>query len=122
MGLIGNWLDRWSERSTRNVAQRSSRRSALNRIGKLTADHTSDQFLNQLRGRKSELQKVLATVFSKPYVRISDLNELHRETASRHLRQLVEKGVLREEKSGRDKVFLNEVLLGIFKLDEEKTA
>ncbi len=35
MGFIGNWLDRWAERSTRNVAQRSSRRSALNQIGKL---------------------------------------------------------------------------------------
>lgn len=106
------------------IFQDTARRTLniVNRIGKLTANHTSDQFLNQLRGRKSELQKVLTTVFSKPYVRISDLHELHRETASRHLRQLVEKGVLREEKSGRDKVFLNEVLLGIFKPDEEKTA
>ncbi|MCE1185190.1 methylamine dehydrogenase light chain [Zoogloea sp.] len=63
MGLIGNWLDRWSERSTRNVAQRSSRRSALNRIGKLMVgsafvlpvlpfDRTSQAHAAEARKRK----------------------------------------------------------------------
>lgn len=92
----------------------------VNRIGELAVYHSGDKFLDQLKGRKSELRKVMEIVFGKPYVRIADLPELHRETASRHLKQLVHKGVLREEKSGRDKVFLNEVLLGIFK--EPETA
>lgn len=92
----------------------------VNRIDELTAYHVGSAFLDQLKGNQNELRKVMEAVFSKPYVRISDLTELHRETASRHLKQLVDKGVLREEKSGRDKVFLNEVLLGIFK--ETETA
>ena len=90
----------------------------VNRIGELSVYHSGDNFLDQLKGRKSELRKVMEIVFGKAYVRIADLTELHRETASRHLKQLVDKGVLREEKSGRDKVFLNEVLLGIFKGEE----
>ena len=94
----------------------------VNRIDELTAYHVGDTFLDQLKGNKKELRKVMEAVFSKPYVRIADLTELHRETASRHLKQLVDKGVLREEKSGRDKVFLNEVLLGIFKADDKENG
>jgi len=86
----------------------------VNHIEALATYHTSDAFLNQLKGHKKELRKVMSTVFSKSYVRIPDLSELHRETASRHLQQLVDQGLLREEKQGREKVFLNEVLLGVF--------
>ena len=96
----------------------------VNRIEELAAYHAADEFLSQLKGRKSELKKILEVVFGRAYVRIDDLTALglHRETASRHLKQLVDKGVLREEKGGRDKVFLNEILLGLFKADEGKTA
>ena len=96
----------------------------VNRIEELAADHAGDKFLSQLKGRKSELKKIMEVVFGRAYVRIDDLTALglHRETASRHLKQLVDKGVLREEKGGRDKVFLNEILLGLFKADEGKTA
>jgi Fic family protein len=92
----------------------------VNRIGELAAHHSGDEFLGQLKGRKSELRKAMAVVFGRAYVRINDLTALglHRETASRHLKQLVDKGVLREEKSGRDKVFMNETLLGLFKTEE----
>ncbi len=94
----------------------------VNRISDLAAFHCGDEFLSGLKGRRSELAKIMGTVFGQAYVRIQDLVDhgLHRETASRHLKQLVDKGVLREEKSGRDKVFLNEVLLGLFA--EEETA
>ena len=96
----------------------------VNRIEELAAYHAGDGFLSQLKGRRSELKKIMEVVFGRAYVRIDDLTALglHRETASRHLKQLVDKGVLREEKGGRDKVFLNEILLGLFKADEGKTA
>lgn len=92
----------------------------VNRIGELTAFHCGDGFLSGLKGRQSELKKIMDVVFGQAYVRIGDVTALglHRETASRHLKQLVDKGVLREEKSGRDKVFLNEVLLGLFKAED----
>ncbi len=94
----------------------------VNQIGELSVYHSGDKFLDQLKGRKSELRKVMEIVFGKAYVRIADLTELHRETASRHLKQLVDKGVLREERHGRDKVFMNEVLLGIFKADDKENG
>ena len=96
----------------------------VNWISELAAYHAGDEFLGQLKGRQSELKKIMEVVFGQAYVRIDDLTALglHRETASRHLKQLVDKGVLREEKGGREKVFLNEILLGLFKADEGKTA
>lgn len=96
----------------------------VNRIGELTAFYCGDGFLSGLKGRQSELKKIMGVVFGQAYVRIGDVTALglHRETASRHLKQLVNKGVLCEEKSGRDKVFLNEILLGLFKADDKENG
>lgn len=104
----------------RDTAQRTL--EAVNRIGELAAYYAGDEFLKQLKGRKSELKRAVEVAFGKAYVRIGDLMEIgmHRETASLHLRQLVDRGVLREEKQGRDKVFMNEVLLGVFKTESKE--
>jgi Fic family protein len=56
---------------------------------------------------KRELVELL---FVQPYVRIGDLVEAGlgtRKTAAGHLNQLIAAGVLREEKEGRDKLFIN---------------
>lgn len=56
---------------------------------------------------KRELVELL---FVQPYVRIDDLVQAGlgtRKTASLHLNQLIEAGVLRAEKDGRDKLFIN---------------
>lgn len=56
---------------------------------------------------KRELVELL---FVQPYVRIGDLVNAGlgtRKTAAGHLNQLVEAGVLRAEKEGRDKLFVN---------------
>jgi Fic family protein len=56
---------------------------------------------------KRELVELL---FVQPYVRIGDLVEAGlgtRKTAAGHLNQLIAAGVLREEKDGRDKLFIN---------------
>ncbi|WP_072395961.1 Fic family protein [Hyphomicrobium sp. CS1GBMeth3] len=56
---------------------------------------------------KRELVELL---FVQPYVRIGDLVEAGlgtRKTAAGHLNQLIAAGVLREERDGRDKLFIN---------------
>ncbi len=56
---------------------------------------------------KRELVELL---FVQPYVRIDDLVQAGlgtRKTASLHLNQLIAAGVLRAEKDGRDKLFIN---------------
>lgn len=56
---------------------------------------------------KRELVELL---FVQPYVRIGDLVEAGlgtRKTAAGHLNQLIAAGVLREEREGRDKLFIN---------------
>jgi Fic family protein len=56
---------------------------------------------------KRELVELL---FVQPYVRIGDLVDAGlgtRKTAAGHLNQLIAAGVLREERDGRDKLFIN---------------
>jgi len=55
-------------------------------------------------------RELVDLLFVQPYVRIGDLVEAGlgtRKTAAGHLNQLITAGVLREEKEGRDKLFVN---------------
>ena len=55
-------------------------------------------------------------IFEQPYCRIGNLVDAglaHRQTASTHLKKLCEIGILREEKSGREKLFINPHLLAV---------
>ena len=71
---------------------------------------------SDLKGQKKVLRQVIELIFNKVYVRIEDLVEMgvHRQTASSYLQQLVEKGLLQEEKLGREKIFKNMELLNLF--------
>lgn len=55
-------------------------------------------------------------IFTQPYCRIANLMEADiakRQTASVYLKQLVEIGVLKEMKVGRDKLFIHPKLIGV---------
>ncbi len=57
-------------------------------------------------------------IFEQPYCRIGNLVDAglaHRQTASTHLKKLCEIGILREEKAGREKLFINPHLLAVLK-------
>jgi Fic family protein len=59
-------------------------------------------------------------VFVRPYCRIAHVVEAglaKRQTASLHLKQLVEIGILREHKLGREKLFLNPAFIDLLKRD-----
>ena len=78
--------------------------------------YTSDEFLSKLKGQKPVLEQMMNLIFKKVYVRISDLVDIgvHRQTASTYLKQLVDMGLLSEEKAGKEKLFKNLRLLELF--------
>jgi Fic family protein len=60
-------------------------------------------------------------LFTKPYCRIGDVVErgiAKRESASKYLKELVALGMLIEEKSGRDKVYLHKIYMDLLSSDE----
>lgn len=60
-------------------------------------------------------------IFTQPYCRIANLVEAKiaaRHTASAYLKELVELGILEEEKIGRDKVFLHRKYIDVLFADE----
>jgi Fic family protein len=72
---------------------------------------------------KQDLPKIysyelIEVLFSQPYCRIANLVEnkiAKRQTASEYLKALVKIGVLQEEASGREKIFINENFMKILK-------
>ncbi|MGE0630488.1 MAG: protein adenylyltransferase Fic [Hyphomicrobiaceae bacterium] len=64
---------------------------------------------------------LVQTIFAQPYARIAHLTErgiAKRVSASRYLKQLVEIGVLEEEKVGRDKLFIHRKYMSLLAGDE----
>jgi DNA-binding transcriptional ArsR family regulator len=91
----------------------------VEKIKLMLAEYTSDTFLDGLKGQKTVLIDMIQLIFKKVYIRISDLVDLgvHRQTASGYLKQLVDKGLLEEEKLGRDNLYKNIRLLELFEGD-----
>jgi Fic family protein len=66
-------------------------------------------------------RELIETIFSQPYTRISHLVErdiAKRVAASRYLKQLVDIGVLEEEKVGRDKLFIHRKYMRLMGQDD----
>ncbi len=71
-------------------------------------DHTSETVTVQ--APKLYSRELIEIIFAQPYVRIAHLIEhgiAKRVAASKYLKQLVELGILEEEKVGRDKIFIH---------------
>jgi Fic family protein len=65
--------------------------------------------------------ELVETIFAQPYCRIGHLVErgiAQRVAASRYLKQLVAIGVLREEKSGRDKIYIHDKYMDLLGRDD----
>lgn len=66
-------------------------------------------------------RELIDVVFEQPYCRISNLVDAEiagRQAASRYLKALVSIGILREQTSGREKLFVNTKLLDLLTRDE----
>ncbi len=98
-----------------------------------TAIWTKDKILSihALMERATELvrtgapkvysRELVELLFTKPYCRIGDVVErgiAKREAASKYLKELVALGMLIEEKSGRDKIYLHRVYMDLLSSDE----
>ena len=88
----------------------------VEKIKALIADYTSDVFISKIKGQKEPLLITINMVFQKAYIRIRDLVEqgIHRQTAAVYLDQLVDEGLLRKEKIGKDNIYKNVRLLELF--------
>jgi len=70
-------------------------------------------------------RELVDLIFEQPYCRIGNLVDAglaHRQTASTHLKKLCNICILREEKSGREKLFINPALLSTLKSPSHTTA
>lgn len=66
-------------------------------------------------------RELIETIFAMPYTRITHLVDrgiVKRVSASRHLKQLADIGVLHEEKRGRDKLFVHRKYMQLLGSDE----
>jgi Fic family protein len=73
------------------------------------------------RAPKVYSRELVELIFMQPYCRIQNLVEAglaQRQTASVHLKELCEAGVLREVKAGRDKVFVHPKFIELLMNDE----
>ncbi len=85
--------------------------------------NTSDYIETAAPGIRSH--ELVETIFAMPYTRIGNLVErgiAQRVSASRYLKQLVEIGVLVEEKRGRDKVFIHRKYMDLLGRDDHDFA
>lgn len=84
-----------------------------------------DLFLRTADFVKKELSKIYSyelvqTIFEQPYCRIQNLVErdiAERRATSRHLKQLVDIGILEEKRAGREKLFIHKKLLRLLTSD-----
>jgi Fic family protein len=66
-------------------------------------------------------RELVELLFTKPYCRIADLEERNiakRQSSSKYLKELVALGMLIEEKSGRDKIYLHRIYMDLLSSDE----
>ncbi|NRB42341.1 MAG: Fic family protein [Pseudomonadales bacterium] len=84
-------------------------------------DHTAEYVKNKLP--KIYSYELIQQIFEQPYCRISsvvDRGVAKRQTASTYLKQLSEIGVLKEEQSGKEKLFVHPKLLSLMTINENE--
>lgn len=82
-------------------------------------NETADHVRRAARGAYSK--DLVELIFVQPYCRIRNVVEAgvaQRQTAAVYLKQLVEAGVLKEVKVGRDKVFINPRLMRLLTMEQ----
>jgi len=88
---------------------------AIRDLMQMTADYM------RARAPKIYSRELLDIVFAQPYVRIAHLIEAgiaERHAAAKYLRQLAAIGILREEKRGRDKLFIHRKYMDLLGRDD----
>lgn len=93
------------------------RETAVQTLAKIKQIQALQEQVKELAGSQIPVG-VVDVLFEQPYCRIKDVVErcaVTRQTATKYLGELVSAGVLREEKVGREKLFVNEGLMDILR-------
>jgi Fic family protein len=109
------WLLYMLEGVRETAVWTSSKISAIRELSDATALYVRDRL------PKIYSRELVDVIFSQPYCRIANVTELglaKRQTASVYLQRLVEIGVLRERKAGREKLFVNPRLMTLLTSEE----
>ncbi|KLD76823.1 Fic family protein [Xanthomonas hyacinthi] len=72
---------------------------------------------------KAYSRELLEVIFNQPYCRIQnvvDVVSVTRQTGARHLKELVEIGVLQEQRMGKEKLFLHPTFLHLLSSDDNR--
>lgn len=91
--------------------------AAIRELLAMTTDYVRDH------APKIYSRELVEVIFNQPYCRILNLEDAgiaKRETASRYLQQLVNLGVLQEQKTGRDKLFVQPKLMQLLTADSNE--
>lgn len=93
------------------------RATAVNTLQKIKQIQALQSQVRELAGSHIPVG-VVDVLFEQPYCRIKDVVDrcsVTRQTATKYLGELVSSGVLREEKVGREKLFVNRELMDVLK-------
>jgi len=88
---------------------------------RVLSDHTADYVRAQLP--KIYSRELVDTIFEQPYCRISNLVDAgiaKRQTASEYLKKLVGVGVLVEQQSGRERLYIHPKLIQLVTVDHNE--
>jgi Fic family protein len=100
------------------TAVEETARWTINKIQAMTELMESVSVLVQDKLPKIYSHELIQVIFEQPYCRIANLVETgiaKRQTASEYLKKLAEIRVLREQKAGREKLFINPGLVDLLK-------
>lgn len=111
----GRWED-WVLYMLRAVAETARWTTGRIRVIRGLMQDTAEKVRHEAQQIYS--RELVELIFEQPYCRIGNLVDAglaHRQTASTHLKKLCDIGVLREEKIGREKLFINPTLISALK-------
>lgn len=113
----------WLLYMLRGVAETAAWTTAKIAAIRTLSAHTTEHVRRQLP--KIYSRELVDIVFEQPYCRIANLVDAgiaERQAASRYLKALVKVGVLREQSSGREKLFVHPKLMTLLTRDDNRIA
>ncbi len=111
------WIDYMLTAVAETAAWTTAKIHGIRALEQHARDHVRE------KAPKIYSRELVETIFNQPYCRIQnviDSTGVTRQTAARHLKELVDIGVLREQRAGKEKLFLHPAFLRLLSSDEHE--
>ncbi|MCC8446224.1 protein adenylyltransferase Fic [Xanthomonas translucens] len=116
-GRWAEWIQYMLSAVAETAAWTTAKIQAIRGLEAQARDYIRDQ------APKAYSQELVDVIFNQPYCRIQnvvDLVGVTRQTGARHLKELVEIGVLHEQRMGKEKLFLHPTFLRLLSNDDNR--